>query len=188
MMHYLRTYQVKWTALVLILGAFILQGLPLLNQEIEEQKFAQLMAKQFSSFDLENDQHQELLDTLQSIWTATQNPEQWAIKASEYLTNFQASGTKSTSSDLYQDILTEWSLFEQMGQRQESALLQEFRSHGSFLNTAQKHSKELLTSAVYAYDVHQNTISTATQIYGKEDIPNASSSSFTKHSIVIGAP
>ena len=188
MMHYLRTYQVKCTALVLILGAFILQGLPLLNQEIEEQKFTQLMAKQFSSFDLENDQHEELLDTLQSIWTATENPEQWAIKASEYLTHFQGSGTKSTSSDLYHDILTEWSLFEQMGQRQESALLQEFRSHGSFLNTAQKHSKELLSSALYSYDAQQNIIRSATQLYDREDIPNTSSSSITTHSIVIGAP
>jgi hypothetical protein len=188
MMQYLRTYQVKWTALVLILGAFILQGLPLLNQEIEEQKFTQLMAKQFSSFDLENDQHEELLDTLQSIWTATENPEQWAIKASEYLTHFQGSSTKSTSSDLYHDILTKWSLFEQMGQRQESALLQEFRSHGSFLNTAQKHSKELLSSALYSYDAQQNIIRSATQLYDKEDIPNTSSSSITTHSIVIGAP
>jgi len=188
MMHILRTYQLKWTALVLILVAFILQGLPLLNQEIEEQRFAQLMVKQFSHIDLENDQHEELLHTLQAIWSSTENAEQWASKASEYLTNLHTTSSKAASTDLYHDILTEWNLFEQMGKRQESALLQEFRSSSNYLNTVQKNSKELLSSAVTAPLGSLGHVFQHTRLYDSEDSPKTSHLNNTRNSIVIGAP
>lgn len=188
MMHFLRTYQLKWTALVLILVAFILQGLPLLNQEIEEQRFAQLMVKQFSHIDLENDQHEELLHTLQAIWSSTENAEQWASKASEYLTNLHTTSSKTTSTDLYHDILTEWNLFEQMGKRQESALLQEFRSSSNYLNTVQKNSKELLSSAVTTPLGSLGRVHQHTKLYDSEDRPTTAYPNNTRNSIVIGAP
>jgi hypothetical protein len=124
-MNFFRTHILKNISLSLLLFAFVTQSIPMLENELENQRFTQWLNKHFNH-SLATNQYPELSDPkrlesirhhLQELWNESDNLDQWTNAVKAYL----------KQKNLDQKLLIEWNMLDHMDQHQHMALLQESR-------------------------------------------------------------
>ncbi len=135
-MNFFRTHILKKVSFSFLLCAFIIQSIPLLENELDNQRFTQWLNKHFDR-SLTANQYPELSDPesletvrlhLQKLWNESENIDQWRSAVKAYL----------EQKNLDQELLEEWNMLDHMDQHQHMALLKEPRVYA--LNN-QAHSK-----------------------------------------------
>jgi hypothetical protein len=184
-MNFFRTHILKKVSFSFLLCAFIIQSIPLLENELDNQRFTQWLNKHFDR-SLTANQYPELSDPesleavrlhLQKLWNESENVDQWTIAVKDYL----------KQKNLDQELLEEWNMLDHMDQHQHMAILQEPRVYA--LNNQAQAKLPKLTSPAHLVEptTHKNQKVSFTTLL-RPTYPSTAEERPMSSGIAIGAP